>query len=310
MAWRLPSLKRARSEPRNSPFIVFSWSGVVLILFVIVVFFLSRYRSSNANLWVFGVALIVVGVLAMIQTNENMRSVALELLPTKAVPEGDEIVVAVRLANSSPQMRYAFSVAFQSARKRCRREPSVGARAEVESSLTLPPQKRGVVPIPPMLVWSFFPFGLCLAWKRLREERYAIVYPKPEGVPLSHHPMAGERQLAANGLAGIDDVTGLRRYQYGDSPNAIDWRLFARRGTLFVRSRDGGEGGEFELDWEQTRALEETELRLRQLSRWIHDCRRLGIPFRLQLPGFATMTHRNLEQCFEALARFDGEAHA
>lgn len=300
----------ARRSRLDNPYIVFSWSGLFYILFIIIVFFFSRYRTTNGNLWVMGVSLIVIGIMAMIQTNDNMRHVSLELLPSPAVPEGDEVLVHLRLINRSSQNRYAFSVAFQKFRKKRWPEAAVLAQSEAKAVLALPPQKRGIVPIPPLLAWSFFPFGLCLSWKRLQPSGYVVVYPRPEGESLAHQSVAGERNLLLNGVDGIDDVTGLRRYQHGDAPSAVDWRLFARRGTLFVRSRDGGEGGDLDLTWERTEFLEETEARLRQLSRWIHDCCKAGIPFRLRLLAPTVYSHRNLEECFEALARFPEEIGA
>ncbi len=297
------------AKNRDNPYIFFSWSGVFYILTIIVVFFMSRFRSNNSNLWILGVSLIVVGIVAIIQTNENMRHISIDALPGSAVPEDDEIPVTFRIINKSKQTRFAFALAFQKYRNKKTIEAcvkaSVHAVNENNPVLTLPSQKRGIVPIPPLLIWSFFPFGLCISWKRLVTPTYAVVYPRPEGISLLQHPDAGKQNDNTIGLSGIDDVVGLRRYQQGDSPNTIDWHLYARRGMLFVRSRDGGQGSEVELTWEQTQFLEDTEQRLRQLSRWIHDCQKMGIPFHLRLPGMEACSHRDIHSCFESLARFD-----
>jgi uncharacterized protein (DUF58 family) len=307
MLSRVRTLLRKTFSRQNSPYIVVSLSGVVFLLFTIIIFFISRYRSHNTNLWVLGVSLVVVGILAMIQTNQNMQSIVVEARPPDPVPEGSLISVPIRLTNHSSSIRYAFFIAFQKQRKHKQKLSSVRANSESERLISLPPQKRGIFPLPPIFIWSFFPFGLCLAWKKIIPNTHAVVYPKPEGVSLKQHPSAGKHLLAENGTAGADDVTSLRRYQQGDSPTALDWRLFAKRGTLFVKAREGGQGAELELHWNHTNSSEDVETRLRQLSKWCHECLRLGLPFRLILPGIPPVSHRNLRQCFESLARFSGE---
>jgi uncharacterized protein (DUF58 family) len=302
-------LKTKSFSRRHSPYIIVSISGFVFTLFTIVIFFSSRYHTTHANLWVLGVALVTVGILAMIQTNQNMQSLSVGVSSPDPVPEGSMVFVLVRLKNHSSSIRYAFSIAFQKLRKNKQQTSSIGAKAESEIRLSMPCPKRGVFPLPAIFVWSFFPYGLCLAWKKISTGESSIVYPKPEGSPLHQHPRAGERFLAPHGVMGADDVTNLRRYQEGDSLSTIDWRLFAKRGTLFVRAREGGEGAEFELNWNHTNTEDDIEMRLKQLSKWCHDCLRQGIPFRLVLPGRPPLSHRNLKQCFEALARFSGESH-
>jgi len=300
---------------RERIYLVPRWSGlafsVVLLLIFALGFAVPPVREFTQPL---GIALLVVGVVILIQTNENLRGV--EITASHAVPTaaGDSVWLEVTLRNAAESERVGLEVRqglrWRTAwRARAATHPSLpGLDSQQSATIRLPiaTTRRGCYPMPDLWVGSILPVGLCFAWKVFRGSGDYIVYPRPRGRSLDH--VAGRGRHVGSGLSGgNEDVSGHRPYQAGDPLSRLDWRVYARTGEAMIRTLEDGSGGEVTLRWEDTYFLQNDEARLEQLSYWIDQCIREARLFRLDLPhAGGDLNSRNVAACREALATYRG----
>lgn len=288
-------------------YIIFRWSGVIFGLGVLLVFASSFVALGARGVsQTLGIALVVAGIVALIQSNENLRGVEITGCRSLPVAAGEEVTLELIVRNSSDRERLGLRV-----RTGWRIRPHAGADLPVLGpletatvQLRLPTGRRGRHQVPPLWVCSIMPVGLCFAWKVFPAVGDYLVYPTPRGVPLDHGALGGNEYGVRQGQ-GSDDVSGHRPYSPGDMLARLDWRVFARSGKLVVRAFEEGGGNEVVLRWEDTRFLKHNEERLEQLSFWVTQCVLEGRSFTLLLGGgHGPLNSDNLTACHEALATF------
>lgn len=302
---------------RERIYIVPRWRAIFFGLVVVFIFALGfAFPTARPLTQTLGIALVVAGIVVLIQSNDNLRGVQLQVIRPGQAPAGGEIILEVTLRNDSDRERLGLEVR-QSAHwlnaLRIREPilaaiPVINPRETIGARLAIPALRRGCWPVPDLWVGSILPGGLCYAWKVFAVEGESVVYPRPHGVPLAENGSAGS-ELAAGSGDEHPDVSGHRAYEAGDPLSRLDWRVFARRGKLVVRTlEEGGNGGEVRLRWADTHFCPGVEARLEQLSYWIEQCVRENRPFRLELDSRRELSHRNLPACYLALATFAEES--
>jgi uncharacterized protein (DUF58 family) len=170
-----------------------------------------------------------------------------------------------------------------------------------------PTLRRGRLPLGRVTVETVYPLGLIRAWSILSPRQEALIYPAPEAdpPPLPVAPASSAGHL--HGRFGRDDFHGLRPHVASDSPRHVAWKVYAREGPLVVKEFAGGDDGEIILDWAALPASLDTEARLSRLTAWVCEAARLGLPYRLALPGRSIpggAGEAHARRCLEALALF------
>lgn len=288
---------------RERVYIIFHWTGLVFGFLILLVFGSGYlWRDSGALTQTLGITLVVAGVVALIQSNDNLRGI--EILGCRSVPTaaGEAVHLEVTVKNSADRERIGLTIRT-GWRVRPRASvwlPLLEAGEIATVRLALPTNRRGRFPVPQLWVCSVRPVGLCFAWKVFPQTAAYDVYPAPRGRPLDQEMEAG-----GEGEADRDDVSGHRPYNPGDMLSRMDWRVFARTGELLVRTLEEGGEEEVLLRWTDTRFLKDPEARLEQLSFWMDQCAQEGRPFLLDLGGSQNLSSANLNACREALATFE-----
>jgi uncharacterized protein (DUF58 family) len=174
------------------------------------------------------------------------------------------------------------------------------------------PQKRGVHLVPPIIVTSFFPFGLFRAVKVAYLEVSYASYPRPRDSRTkidSLDQVAKEMEKA--GLTdrsnGGGDYIHHREFLAGDPLRRIDWKASSRRGLKLVRvfgSSDLVRGNI--LRWQDT-VSEDDESKLSELAFSVLKASQEGCYFALELPQQKTRistgdSHKR--ECLRLLATF------
>ncbi len=296
-----------KTRKRERIYIVFHWTGLAFGLTVFLIFaagFLAPgARSLTQTL---GITLVIAGVVALIQSNENLRGVAITGCRVVPAVAGEDAVLELTVRNFADRERIGLRL-----RTAWRVRPFASTwlpvleAGEVKTvRLPIPTTRRGRFAVPILWVSSVMPFGLCFAWKSFPGWGEYFVYPAPRGRPLESaqelDSVHGRRQER-----GHDDVSGHRPYSPGDLLSRMDWRVFARSGKLMVRTLEEGGGEEITLRWTDTYFLKGIEERLEQLSFWITQCLQEGRPFQLQLGGsHPPLSGNNADACWRALATF------
>ena len=292
---------------RERIYIVPRWAGFVFAAAVLAIFVLGYVAHGFGGLpQTLVISFVVAGIVALIQTNENLRGVALVSCQSQPVPAGGEAVLDVTLRNSSGRERLGLRVRLRSGWSLVgdARLPVLrpGERATVR--ILVPAARRGCYPYPPLWVSSDQPIGLCFAWKILTGGGQLFVYPRPDGQSLAA-TLSGEGETGDEARKGADDISGHRPYAAGDLISRLDWRVFAKSGKLAVKTFESVEGRRVALRWEDTAFLSDPEARLEQLSFWVSECARNRQPFELRLgPSSRLLNETNLTTCRIALAAF------
>lgn len=149
---------------------------------------------------------------------------------------------------------------------------------KLEISLTAP--ARGRHRIAGLSLVSRHPASLWQA-RRALPPVDVLIYPHP-AEPVSALPLPKESPHPAHLRQEADDFQELRPYTPGDTPNRINWRMFARRDELAVNVFNGDTGGQ--TLWLDIAACEgNTEERLSRLCQWVLEASRQGREYGLSL---------------------------
>ena len=300
-------------EKRERIYIVFHWAGLIFAFAVLMIFGMGfAVPSARGLTQVLGIALVVAGVVALIQSNENLRGIEILGARSIAVPAGEEAVIELTVRNTLDRERIGLWVREKRYwREGWRRRPRLATWVPILEAnetkvvrLKVPTARRGRYPVPTLWVCSVMPVGLCFAWKTFADNGEYLVYPAPRGRPLGEVAGSGEELSGRDGEES-QDVSGHRAYMPGDALSRLDWRVFARTGNLVVRSMEEGAGDEVVIRWRDTDSLHDTERRLEQISFWVTQCQLEGRTFQLQLPHRTDLGSENLAACHEALALFE-----
>jgi uncharacterized protein (DUF58 family) len=283
--------------PTDRPGILPTVYGFAFFTLIVDVFALGFFRNSGPYHTV-GLTLIVLGMVAMIQTNSNMDSVTADVIQSEPGEEGGTARVLVVLRNGQLPARYNISLATLKKFKLLNM-PSV---QELKTSMTVPLDiecpVRGVYALQRIKVQSRGYYGLFSAWKWIFTDAKVIVYPKPEGQQPLPAADEGERFRYLTG----EDFVGHRLYQPGASLKQVDWKAYARGQPLLLKEFGSRGDGALHLRYQDV-LVADTEARLRQLSAWVFACASQNRPFSLELPQFTLPEGSGREQLRAALFR-------
>ncbi|MBL8296956.1 MAG: DUF58 domain-containing protein [Rhodanobacteraceae bacterium] len=149
--------------------------------------------------------------------------------------------------------------------------------------LTLPTERRGLLALPRIRVWTRWPYGLFRAWSWLNPQIELLVYPRaePHAVPL---PQGGQAVQRSRVQALGEEFGALRAYRANDPRRLIAWKASARADRLLVREPEQPVGDDYVLDFDALGALD-LEARISRLTRWVLMAEERRARYTLLLPG-------------------------
>lgn len=281
---RLPALTRLReSEPlpirldRRRIYVLPTGFGTVFaaMLLVMSVGALNYYNNPALLLTAL---LASVSVLSMLIAFRNLDGLCLASVQATPCHAGDLLPLEVGFA-ASPRDRAALRV-------------DVGAVGQVIASranepfhavLMLPTERRGLLTLPRIRVWTRWPYGLFRAWSWLNPRTEVLVYPRAEAnaVPLPQ----GSREAALSRVTPQGEEFGaLREYRVSDPRRLVAWKASARHDRLLVREPEQLLGQEYVLDFDALPALD-MEARIARLTRWVLMAEEARARYTLIVPG-------------------------
>lgn len=303
-AWVMARVKRQPGPvavPRHRVYILPTRFGYGFALLLLVML-LGAMNYSNSMAFALTFLLTGLGLIAMHHTHGNLVNVEVRSGPVVPVFAGEVAHFEVHVHNPARRSRYSVSVGWPRA--------PVSASADLPAEnftalkLPMPAQRRGWLPAKVFAVSTEFPLGLFHAWTWLELEMTCLVYPRP--APSGRTPPAarGAGGTLTGNRPGLDEFTGLRHYQRGDSPRAIHWKSFPKLQSPMVKQFQETLDQELWLDWEELPELD-SETRLSQLTRWVLDAEAAQASYGLRLPGTRIApsrgeTHQQL--CLRTLA--------
>jgi protein-glutamine gamma-glutamyltransferase len=265
--------------------------------------------QNNGSAYLLCFLVASLAAVSMLHAWANLRGVAVEAGPLRAVFAGEELVAPVRITASNGRRHAALAVVADGA-KPARLAEEVTLDSPGTAALQIPALSRGCFHHLDLTIESLFPLGFFTARSSFNTPVNYYVYPRPDGnlpLPVAFDPA---RRAAVKARTEGDDFAGVREWQAGESMRHVDWKAAARGHWLLVKQWRGATAAEslfLILDWAQLERLA-PEDRLSQLARWVLLAEHHGATYGLRLPGQAIAPARgdvHMHACLRALASFD-----
>ncbi len=219
-------------------------AGYVFLLIMLLVLLAAWNTGTNLFYLVFG-AIASFIILSIAASGISLRNIHLVREAPAAVYRGARFSALVRLENRRKGLP-AISI-------RAEKPPATNYEHDDTSCLigyvlSLPAQKsailrtsdiyerRGVYPLPDVVLVTSFPFGLIECRRRISDGSEIVVYPRvlPARTALIEQA-EGRADLLKTRVGDGDEFFSLREYVPGDDFRRVAWKASARSSTLLVR---------------------------------------------------------------------------
>lgn len=298
---------RRKVVRENRIYIMPSGRGTFFLL-TVVVMILSGATYGNNLIFMLAFFLFALFVVSMLQTHYNLKGARLEFAGSEEGFEGDAISMMFHLSQSRARHKRGLEIRLRSRHFKTlshRREEILPDEQIRPARIEVLGYKRGVHPLPEVILETYYPLGLFRAWKIFRPEGEITVYPKPLGEGRLN-PVTSEQGEEETGLRTTPDgdFGELKNYQTGESYHQIAWKHYARTGQLFTKVHWGAEHRHYELPWNPP-PRQDLEPYLSQMSRWVLNAVEEDASFAMETPDSKVEPGRGIEQakaCWRALA--------
>lgn len=285
-----------------------------LYMLVIFIMILTGATYSNNLIYLLGFFLFSVFVSGMVQTHSNINGVEVQVTSIDDSYEREVVRIHMIFKNRTKKIKQTLRAQLPKDSMYRLEIPAkadiVEAHKMVYASFEMNHHTRGVYSSPRLKVYTNFPMGLFVSWMYQISDKKYYIYPRPENFAGSKYQLIGESQELREGKT-IDKQTDSdfrehREYRQGESYRHIDWKAYARKRPLLVKTFEGDSGVQKVFDYSKLVKLT-PEKRLRQLSFWITESLRAHESFQLILPTERTGMGDGLSharRCLRALAVF------
>ncbi len=285
---------------RKRIYILPTRSGFVFGFFLLAMLVAAiNYTNNLAFLLTF--LLGSIAVISAIHAYANLAGLELDgarVLPTYRGEEARVYLVLRSGGRLRPALRVRVGV--------CGRDLSLDADERRELELGVPTVRRGLMPLPTVVVSTRFPLGLFRCWSPNILPVSGLVYPEPIPTDLreSGAVQAGTQEQPGAGLGLAGEFGGIRPHRPEDGLSRVSWKASARGVGLFAKEFVSGLGSILMLDWDLVRAASYEE-RIGRLAGLIREAERGGLSYGLRLPGRDIAVGSgpaHAHACLEALA--------
>ena len=305
-------IKSLRRRERIHIYIIPTWYCFLYSAFLVTY---AGYGVTTRNVVPIagGVFLFLIVLLAMVETNMNVRDFSIVSVQCPPTPEDQEGIAYAEITGSANV--WAIGLAAQLKKEKWRPPVTVSFDPKKSTHATvpvpLPKRPRGVHEVLPIRAASRFPLSLFHAWKYFAFKQTQVIYPAPVGTPLKSF-LDAKMDINGQGESispkGEQDYKQHREFVKNDNPRRIDWRATTRRGKVIIKDFAGQNNGQYlTLRWLDTTQTNPDE-KLRQLSLWVQEASALDIPYALETP-FASIPYGqgpdHWVRCVTHLADFD-----
>ena len=280
--------------------------------------FLGAVNYNNSMAYVFTFLLGSLALITILHTYHNLAGLAIDSATPAAVFAGDLAYFPFILDNRGGQLRLSvvlakISESESSKPKNSKPRPEAVISGMITANqcrrfeLPVKTEKRGLLLLERVKIFTTFPLGLFQAWAYIETQQSCLVYPKPQGQatlpPLAITDVAGLQGKQA----GTDDFVGFRNYRAGDPIRDIAWKAYAQEKGLMVKRFQGSGSNKLILTWADVSQPASVEARLSQLCLWIIEAEARSFQYGLQIPGTDFKPAHGAahkQRCLAALAHY------
>lgn len=274
----------AKSKKQKRPYIIPSRFGFYFGSGILVLIALA-YTYANQLLYLIAFFYASILFIAMHLTNNNIKSVEISELFIRNFFQDETGSIKITLQNNHSKYFARFiQIEFSDFDVKTtipEIPPSSFKTVEVSFSKNL----RGQYVYPKINLSSKFPFNLFYSWKHLGWGEKFYVYPAREGS--QEPPYSSEDEISKKldlTLAQLDSKSdnflGHKEYNQFENYKRIDWKVYARKNKLFVKTFETESSRICFIDFQEYfKNLTDVEKRIKQLTKWIFEAQKWNILF-------------------------------
>ncbi|GEM44751.1 DUF58 domain-containing protein [Deinococcus cellulosilyticus] len=245
-------------------------------------------------------------LVCLVEAYRHLQGLTVTFHAPDAVFAGQESLLEVQVTNHQNQPRADLEVQLADQTHLL----SIPPLGEATASLLVPTHQRGWQPAPEVTLQGRDLLGLFRVRQQVPgEARVMLVYPALEERPPVWR-VTGEATGTARRKTGQEEYSGLRSYQTGDTLGRVAWkRGELPDGTLLTKEFESHQDVSVVLSFQQLPAGLNTEQKLSRLAAWVVQAQKLGIHYKMVLPGFEASGagERHTQRCLTRLAEFPGD---
>lgn len=286
----------------------------IFFAFLVLLLLSAAINFNNSLIFFCSFLLAGIGIISMHMTQQNLLNLQFSTGHIKPVFSGQKLSIPLLVTQCGKKNKTInkYSIAVQFARQTIQHQELIDVPADEKVSLTLSATtvERGYFNLPPISISTLYPLGLFHAWSNIQLSSNALVYPMPADKQ-QYQPQSGENNEGQGQIGrGLDDFSGFKSYQPGDSLKHIHWKAYAREQGLLSKVFCSSSHQHYWLDWQTIPG--DTEHRLSLLCRLIIDAEQKNDHYGLILPGKRIAIAQGIahyHQCLKALALYQNSGH-
>lgn len=277
----------------------FGWAYglVIMILFMGAI----NYQINTVFLMTF--LLITTGVLSAWEAHANLKKLTFKIISIEDAQQGTPAKITLFIhGNNNCRYGIEFQIASQP-KIRLEKIPPEG----VYFIIPIETKMRGCILLPPIIISSYFPFGVFRVWSYLYFKEHYYVYPQPIDPGFMPVPCLDEN-IKEKYTVGDEEVYDLKQVENPwAEPNLIAWKIAAKGQGWYLKRMSSNES-DYWLFALSDLPSDDLELKLQNLSYWLQAAESSGHIYGLKLAesSHIEFSHgkEHLQNCLRQLALY------
>lgn len=298
---RMPVADTVELQQRSTYILPTKAGFLMFVVILLMMIGATNYQNNLAFLLTF--MIVSIGLVSILFTFKNLQGLTFKKGSIKSVCAGENLQIDVHVLSQSKQNHMTIGTGFSIDESYYYDVDGVDG---AQLKLPITTKKRGWFYLPRIMATSSFPFGLLRVWTWFKFESPILIYPKPIEPP----PEAGQgntdEEEGSHKISGVDDLYGLKTYQFGDPISRIDWKALSRERGLFSKEFVAYQSQDLVFNWNDFSSIDD-ELKLSYLCFLVIEASNSNYEYSLFLPSIkidknSGQTHQT--RCLEALALY------
>ncbi len=213
--------------------------GTTYVLFTIVIGFAALNTGNNA-LYIALTFMLGCLLLSGVASKGGLKHLGIELSGIDQAWAGRPAYGVVRVTNHSPIWNVRDVVITSDDLSDPILLPLIAKRASLDMPAALLFQRRGIVRLKSIDLYTRYPFGFFLKKRRARLSGEIVVFPRllPEETARERFPPIIGEQLTSNRPGPGTEIHSFREYVRGDSMRHVYWKKSASLGRWIMKQTD------------------------------------------------------------------------
>lgn len=274
--------------------LVFLFQQGYLYVVLIILTFIAGVNYANNLILGFCFLISAILCISFYLTFKQLHGLEINLHVQDVGQVGQPLVFTLYFKQPNEQVRYLY-VKTDDQLHQCKLTDT-----HYTLDLNLVPTLRGQFQFPVVQIYSVYPFGLVRAWSYLYHQRFAWIAPKSLELTV-------DRKLSGRtDEPDFDEFRELKKFQLGDSLQAVSWKQAARGQGLYVKVFEQQENEQqLDIHYEHMPSTAHEE-KLQMMMGIVEQCEQLKVSYQLVLPNISLardVGEQQFEQAKKALAQ-------